>query len=467
VILYQEQVMQIAQVLSNYTLGAADLLRRAMGKKKPEEMAKQRLIFTEGAKSRGVDVNLASSIFDLMEKFAGYGFNKSHSAAYALLAYQTAWLKAHHPAAFMAAVISADMDHTDKVVILVQECQRMGMKVLPPSITESMHKFTAKGHDVIIYGLGAIKGVGEGAAMALIEARQALGERRGLVELCRCLDLRRVNRRVFDALIKSGCFDEWGTERAQLDSVLEKAMLAGGQFHQEVGQARLFDEFDDSHTEDSHAQVKAWSMKQRLLGEKETLGFYLSGHPADRYHHEFQGLLTPCVALATCGLKKVTVCGVLQSVRRIMTKRGKSLAILSVEDGGGAMDCVVFSEVLEASPNAVVTGEVLVIDGELGRDDYNGGVKLTASMLSTIVEWRTHRAKALRLSLSLHDEVHLTQLSTILTHFPGDTEVHLDYRATTAQGVVKLDKHWCVQLLDELIDELIGLLGDERVQVIF
>ena len=208
-------------------------------------------------------------------------------------------------------------------------------------------------------------------------------------------------------------------------------------------------------------------MKQRLLGEKETLGFYLSGHPADRYHHEFQGLLTPLAALATCGLKKVTVCGVLQSVRRITTKRGKSLAILSLEDGGGAMDCVVFSEVLASNPNAVVSGEVMVIDGELGRDDYNGGVKLTASTLSTIVEWRTQRAKAIRVSLSLHDEVHLTRLSAILSHFPGDTEVQLDYRAAKAQGVVKLDKHWCVQLLDELIDELIGLLGDERVRVIF
>ena len=204
VILYQEQVMQIAQILAGYTLGGADLLRRAMGKKKPEEMAKQRSVFVDGARARGVDERLAAHIFDLMEKFAGYGFNKSHSAAYALLSYQTAYLKAHYPAAFMAAVLSADMDHTDKVVTLIDECGHIGLTVRPPDINNSSYAFAMADERTIRYGLGAIKGVGRSAVDAMVEERDARGPYRSLADLCQRVDLSRVNRRVFEALIRSG-----------------------------------------------------------------------------------------------------------------------------------------------------------------------------------------------------------------------------------------------------------------------
>lgn len=280
VILYQEQVMQIAQILANYTLGAADLLRRAMGKKKPEEMAKQREIFLEGAGKRGVANETANFIFDLMEKFAGYGFNKSHSAAYALVAYQTAWLKTHYKAAFMAAVLSADMDNTDKIVIFIQECEQQGLQVLPPSLNTSHYHFTVQDETSLIYGLGAIKGVGESAISCIIAQRQQQGPFSGLFEFCRRLDLRRVNRRVLEALIKSGAMDEWQVDRAVLLASLEKAlkMAEKSQQNQSTGQTDLFSILDEVSLDNDYVKSEPLSLAQRLEGEKEALGLYLSSH---------------------------------------------------------------------------------------------------------------------------------------------------------------------------------------------
>ena len=242
VILYQEQVMQIAQVLAGYSLGAADLLRRAMGKKKPGEMAKQRAVFIDGAAGRGVDAALAGVIFDLMEKFAGYGFNKSHSAAYALLSYQTAWLKAHHPAAFMAAVLSADMDHTDKIVSLIDECRRMGIPILAPHVNDSEHAFTVAEGGAIRYGLGAIKGAGRSAIEALGEARAAQGPFRDLFDLTRRVDQRRLNRRVVEALARAGALDRLGPSRAAILASLDTALQSAEQRLRDrtAGQVDLF-----------------------------------------------------------------------------------------------------------------------------------------------------------------------------------------------------------------------------------
>ena len=276
VILYQEQVMQIAQILAGYTLGGADLLRRAMGKKKPEEMAKQRSVFVSGAVARGVREAQATHIFDLMEKFAGYGFNKSHSAAYALLSYQTAWLKAHYPAAFMAAVLSADMDKTDKIVTLIDECASMGLTVHPPDVNESVYAFRIAGPASIRFGLGAIKGVGESAVQAIIEERDARGPFQSLPDLCRRIDLQRVNRRVFEALIRSGSLDRIGPNRATLSAELERAMHLGEQNSRamSVGQVDLF-----GLSAAENRVVADWSEAQRLAGERETLGPVLERPP--------------------------------------------------------------------------------------------------------------------------------------------------------------------------------------------
>ena len=469
VILYQEQVMQIAQVLANYTLGAADLLRRAMGKKKPEEMAQQRAIFTAGAVARGVTEETATTIFDLMEKFAGYGFNKSHSAAYALLAYQTAWLKAHYPAAFMAAVISADMDNTEKVVILVQECKRMGLTVFPPSIQRAHYRFTVLDERTIVYGFGAIKGVGEAAILSLIEARDRAGPCDGLFDFCRRMDLRRVNRRVLDALIKSGSLDEWGVDRATLQSSLEKAMQQGIQFHQNQGhgQTNLFDDLDEEDDINQAVLCKPWSIKQRLAGEKETLGFYLSGHPADPYQKELGRLVIPIAAMPHSASKKIMICGVLQGVRRVMTKRGKRLAIMTFEDTTGRLDVVAFSEVFEPQEAHAVVGNVLVVEGEIGQDNYTGGVKLTAIALHPIVHMRTRFAACLALTLTSADGPNMPALQALLLSHPGECGVQVRYANDLAKASMNVSTQWRVAPHDALLEQLMELLEPSRVEVCY
>ncbi|MDH5712055.1 MAG: DNA polymerase III subunit alpha, partial [Gammaproteobacteria bacterium] len=292
VILYQEQVMQIAQVLANYTLGGADMLRRAMGKKKPEVMAEQRELFMKGAVARDVDADLATHIFDLMEKFAGYGFNKSHSAAYALLSYQTAWLKAHYPAEFMAAVLSADMDNTDKVVGLIEDCHEQGVEVLPPDINRSIYQFSVPDEKSVLYGLGALKGVGEAALDGIIAERDANGEFVDLYDFCRRSDTRKVNRRVMEALIKSGAMDSLGPNRASLTASLSNAVQLAeqNQKNASVGQDDMFGSSDepDTHASVHIVEVDDWDDETRLSNEKETLGLYLTGHPITRYETELR-----------------------------------------------------------------------------------------------------------------------------------------------------------------------------------
>ena len=322
VILYQEQVMQIAQVLANYTLGAADLLRRAMGKKKPEEMAKQRQIFIEGAVAREVDEELANSIFDLLEKFAGYGFNKSHSAAYALVAYQTAWLKAHYPAEFMAAVLSSDMDNTDKVVTFLDDAKHMQLKVTAPCINEGFYKFTAeKGQ--ILYGLGAVKGVGESAIQNIVDERLANGPYKDLFEFCERIDSKKINRRTLEALIRAGAMDTFNIERASLFLSIDTAMQAADQQSKNalIGQADLFG--NSTETKHEYIAAKPWSEAKRLRGEKETLGTYISGHPILQYKDELSAIVTSQIGkLQVNHEQSVIIAGLVVSMRSMLTKRG-------------------------------------------------------------------------------------------------------------------------------------------------
>jgi DNA polymerase III subunit alpha len=469
VILYQEQVMQIAQVLANYTLGGADVLRRAMGKKKPEEMAKQRVIFTEGATARGIDKSISTAMFDLMEKFAGYGFNKSHSAAYALVAYQTAWLKAHYPAEFMASVISADMDNTDKVEMLVRECKQMELEVKAPSIQNSEYAFTVQDNKTLVYGLGAIKGVGEGAIQSMLEMREVQGPATDLFDLCCQVDLRRVNRRVLDALIKSGSLDAWGVERSVLQASLESAMKSGLEFHasQSSGQGSLFDMFDEADKPVPYLDMKPWGEKQRLTGEKDTLGYYWSGHPARAYHQELGKLITPIGDLGERLVKKARICGLVRGLRRILTKRGKQLMILNVEDGSGTMDAIVFSEVAEVQATPPVAGEILLIDGEVGQDDFNGGVKLTATALHTVPEARARFSKHLALHVTPDDASQFEMLQALLKQYPGPCAVQIHYANGEAKQTLPLARCWGVLPEDGLMDALAELLEPSRVSVCY
>ncbi|GGI78876.1 DNA polymerase III subunit alpha [Legionella impletisoli] len=467
VILYQEQVMQIAQVLANYTLGAADLLRRAMGKKKPEEMAKQREIFTQGAKARGVDADVASHIFDLMEKFAGYGFNKSHSAAYALVAYQTAWLKAHYPAAFMAAVLSSDMDNTDKVVNFILECKQMKIRVLPPSINSSAYEFTVHDENTIRYGLGAIKGVGEAAIHGMVQDRKEAGPYTGLFSFCQRQDLRKVNRRVLEALIKSGAMDAFDVERAVLFESLDNALQAGARYHQNqsIGQTDLFNLLDEKDNTEDYVVCKEWDDKKRLEAEKETLGFYLSGHPAEAYIQEFLGIITPVIHLDPSASKKAYVCGIVKSIRKILTKRGKKLAIISLEDSTGAIDAVAFSELFEEKQASIQTGAVLVIEGEISHDDYSGGVKMLANVLMYLDEARERFAKCLGLKLVPEDAKLLSTLQSVLKANKGGCVVQIEYSNKAASGLLNLGAQWRIKPSDELLTILGELLDKTRVQL--
>ncbi len=467
VILYQEQVMQIAQVLANYTLGAADLLRRAMGKKKPEEMAKQREIFTKGATERGIEKKVSTAMFDLMEKFAGYGFNKSHSAAYALVAYQTAWLKAHYPAAFMASVISADMDNTDKVDLLIRECKSMGLEVKAPSVQHGQHEFTAVGENTLIYGLGAIKGVGEGAIQSILDARTQNGPAKDLFDFCCQIDLRRANRRVLEALIKSGCFDDWGVERATLSASLEQAMQQGAEYHvsQSNGQASLFDLFEEDNQPAPYTVVRNWSAKQRLNGEKETLGFYWSGHPAQVYHDEFGDLVQPIASLNARLTKKVKICGLIRGLRRVMTKRGKQLLILSLEDASGMIDGVAFSEVVDASGMLPTVGEILVVDGELGEDKFTGGLRLTVTHLNTVGQARANFSKHLLLRVTPDNLAQFEPLKALLSQHPGQCAVHINYKNGETEQLLPLPAKFRVLPEDNLLDALTEILTPESVSV--
>ncbi len=353
IILYQEQVMQIAQILAGYTLGGADMLRRAMGKKKPEEMAKQRGTFKEGAEANGVDGELAMKIFDLVEKFAGYGFNKSHSAAYALVSYQTLWLKTHYPAEFMAAVMTADMDNTEKVIGLVDECFRMKLKLLPPDINSGLYRFNVDEDGAIVYGIGAIKGVGEGPIEAIIEARNKGGYFKDLFDFCARLDLKKVNKRVIEKLILSGALDRLGPHRAAMMASLKDAVKAASQHHhaESFGQSDMFGVLTDAPEEVEHkyTQVPKWPEKVWLEGERETLGLYLTGHPVNAYIKEL-AKYTSCRlkdATPTRRDQSLTIAGLVIAARVMTTKRGTRIGLMTLDDRSGRMEVMLFSDALD------------------------------------------------------------------------------------------------------------------------
>ena len=471
VILYQEQVMQIAQVLAGYTLGAADLLRRAMGKKKPEEMANQRTIFTQGALQRGISLEISTAIFDLMEKFAGYGFNKSHSAAYAMIAYQTAWLKAHYPAAFMAAVLSSDMDNTDKVVGFIQECKSMQLNILAPSIQYSGYAFSVVDAQTIRYGMGAIKGLGQAMIEGLIAERSKNGPFLDLFDLCRRVDLRKINHRVLDALIKSGCMDDWQIDRAVLMHNLDNAMTLGALHLQNThsGQGDLFAVLEEDFADNpsTYTPCAPWATMHRLTAEKETLGFYLTGHPVDPYEQEFQAFVQPLVQLPHLRVKKVLICGLINQSKKIQTKKGKSLVILKLEAAQMQVDVVVFSEVIEAFEHPIQNGEIILVDGELGQDDYTGGVRIMATQLYTLEKARMKFARCLRLHLKPSDEKLIPKLKTILQANQGDCVVQICYANDTASATLNLDSAFFVRPGNQLLDFLKETLEPECVTLCY
>ncbi|MCV2885004.1 DNA polymerase III subunit alpha [Aestuariibacter sp. AA17] len=476
IILYQEQVMQIAQEMAGYSLGGADLLRRAMGKKKPEEMAKQRAVFEEGSKGNNIDPQLAMKIFDLVEKFAGYGFNKSHSAAYALVSYQTLWLKAHYPAEFMAAVMSADMDNTDKIVTLVDECNRMGLTILPPDLNAGRYKFTVDEQGRIVYGIGAIKGVGEGPIEAIIEARETQGAFRDLFDFCAKVDLKRVNKRVLEKLVLSGAMDNLGPHRASLMATLPEAIAAADQHAkaESFGQSDMFGLLttEPEEVRQAFSNVPEWPEKVWLDGEKETLGLYLTGHPINQYEAELKHYSSGrLIDLKPMGKDSMsTACGLVLGVRVMVNKKGRRWAIVTLDDKSARMDVRFFPDMYETYEEILQPDRILLISGQVSFDDYSGGNTITARDAMDIVQAREKNAKWIELEVNAQwcEPPQVSKLQAILQQFSGGScPVRMRVLHPDAEVTLALGAQWYVTPEDQLLYELQQFLSKDKVQMQF
>ena len=484
VILYQEQVMQIAQELAGYTLGGADMLRRAMGKKKPEEMAKQRAVFEEGAKGKGVDPQLAMKIFDLVEKFAGYGFNKSHSAAYALVAYQTAWLKVHYSAEFMAAVISADMQNTDKVVTFIDESKNMGLQVLPPDVNVCGYRFTVNPEGHIVYGLGAIKGLGEGPIEAIVNARgDGDGERAfdDLFDFCRRIDLKKINKRSLEALVRAGALDQLGpnrhfNDRATLIATLPDAIAAAEQDarDQEAGMMDLFgggeDDAGAAVTAVSWKPARGWNDEARLNGERDTLGLFLTGHPIDQYETEVRQFVSNRLnALQpTARGEAATVAGLVVALRITRSKRsGERMAFVTLDDKTGRLEVSVFGKTFAQYGERIQKDELLVVRGGVRVDDYSGGFNLIADEVMDMTEARALFARRLRVTVPVREGLPRALDRTLAPYRAmgqgRGVAVALSLDLQEADATLALGTDWNVQPENALVEELRGQFGDSAV----
>jgi DNA polymerase-3 subunit alpha len=494
IMVYQEQVMQMAQIVGGYSLGGADLLRRAMGKKKAEEMAQHRAIFIEGAVRTGTAKELAGNLFDLMEKFAGYGFNKSHAAAYALVAYQTAYLKAHYPAAFMAATLSGDMDNTDKVRIFYVDAlqqsaphkdsgERTRIRVLPPDVNSSAYVFSPVDEQTIAYGLGAIKGTGEAAIGNIVKAREN-GPFKDLFDFCRRVDKRIVNRRTVEALIRAGAFDSTNDHRASLMSSVDAALASADQQARAANQNSLFgDDESDSVLLEKHADVPRWRMREQLAHEKSSLGFYLGGHPYQEYADELAHFikvrlsdLTPQFVGQSNGQGSgsgyasrrsvpVVLAGIVAGLRIQQTRRGR-MAIITLDDGSAQVELTVFNEVFEANRPWIREDELLVVRGKAGLDEYSGNVRVSAEELFDFASARSNFAQ--QLALRCNGNASVAQLKELFTPYrDGKCPVQIHYRNDNASCQLRLGDAWQVTLHDDLLRDLRDLLHEENVKVIY
>ncbi len=471
VILYQEQVMQIAQQLAGFSLGSADLLRRAMGKKKPEEMERQRQIFIDGATDRSVEADTASHIFDLIEKFAGYGFNKSHSAAYALLSYQTAWLKRYYPAQFMSAALSADMEHTDKVVVLVNEAKSLGLTVEPPDVNRGSLQFAVGEGGEVIYGLGAIKGVGEKALENILAERLSNGPYSDLMTFCRRVDSQKVNKKTIEALIFTGAMDAFNPDRAQLHAQLPQAMEAAGQHVANLasGQNDMFGLPVAEQEVKPQEESPGWSPRKRLEMERQSLGFYLTGHPLEHCAAEMNQLVGgPIGQIQPMPERSVTIAGLIQELRTFQNRRGETMAFFQLNDGKNSADVSVFPDLYARSRATLNSGGIVLARGTTGLDDRSGLLSLKAESLWTLDTARKMALTGLVLDLpnTPPQPGFSKKLQTALREFiPGDTSLVIRYPNPDGDRVsIALGDQWRVSPSDLLFEALFQLCGDHGIE---
>ncbi|MBU0622781.1 MAG: DNA polymerase III subunit alpha [Gammaproteobacteria bacterium] len=494
IMVYQEQVMQAAQVVAGYSLGGADMLRRAMGKKKAEEMAEQRSIFVAGAAKNSIDEKKANEIFDTMEKFAGYGFNKSHAAAYSLVAYQTAYLKCHFPAAFMASTMTSEMVNTDKVSFFYQDTLQQGIAILPPDVNSSGFRFAPVDEKTIAYGLGAVKGTGEAAVENIVAARAA-GPFKDLFDFCRRVDKRIVNRRAIEALIRAGAFDgispstsSGQPHRYQMLASLDTALGSAEQHARAANQNSLFGDDESVAMPLQMADVPLWKMREQLAQEKTALGFYLSGHPYQEFAAELSNFvkhkladITPDIITPPSGggggygngggrrnnAKALVLAGMVSGVRILQTRRGK-MAVVTLDDGSAALEVVVFSELFDMNRNWIRDDELLVVNGKAELDAYSGGMRVTADELYDFASARAAFAKRLDINCSMDDRIRVPQLAELLKPYRGGKcPVQINYRNLLGSAPLRLSEDWQVTLPDELLEGLRTLCGAQNVQIAY
>jgi DNA polymerase-3 subunit alpha len=467
IMVYQEQVMQIAQVIGGYTLGGADLLRRAMGKKKQEEMDAQRNIFVAGAEKNGLSRGKATQLFDLMDKFAGYGFNKSHAAAYALLAYQTAYMKQHHPAAFVAANLSAVMDDTDKVRLFHDDGVANGLTILPPDINASEYRFVPVDRKTIRYGLGGVRGTGESAIAAIVEARKA-GPFRDLFDFCKRVDKRIVNRRVVEALVRAGAFDGCDPQRARLFATVGRALEAAEQAERAASQNSLFGEAEAPRGGE-HAYVDAapWDLRQKLLEEKAALGYSLSAHLFSVYERELTGFPRSALARLAAG-ERVWMGGIVIAARTQMTRRGRMMVVM-LDDATAQVEITVFNELFEKHREKLKEDALLVVAGKVQNDDFSGGLRVTAEELLDLDALRARYAARLRIAMNGNSDAKRLQqmLAPYRASGNGGCLVVVSYQNAKAACDVALGDTWRVRPDNKLLDDLGAWLAPENVQVVY
>jgi DNA polymerase-3 subunit alpha len=463
IMVYQEQVMQIAQVIGAYTLGGADLLRRAMGKKKPEEMAEHRVTFVEGAAKTGVPEDRATQLFDLMERFAGYGFNKSHAAAYALVAYQTAFMKAHHPAAFAAANMSSAMDDTDKLRVFFEDARQNGIAILPPDVNASDYRFVPVSRNAVRYGLGGIKGVGEGAILSLIQARHGEGPFASLFDFCLRVDRRLANRRTVEALIRGGALDTLHGERAAMMASVGRAMEGAQQAEANANQASLFG--DDPGAAPSHALAECapWTDEERLTQEKAVLGLYLSGHPFEAAWPRLQGFVKTRLKDLQPARETQVLAGVVVGFRVVMGARGRR-GILQLDDNTAVVEVTVFGETLESSQGHLAEERLVVIEGRASHDEYSDSTRVVADAVFDLDSARARFAR--RMTLKMNGGSDLERLRGLLQpHASGATAIRIDYRNGEAAAQVDLGEDWRVRLTPGLLGALTEWLSAEGIGI--
>ena len=475
VIVYQEQVMQISQIIGGYTLGGADMLRRAMGKKKPEEMAKHRETIAAGAKERGYDPALAEQLFDLMTKFAEYGFNKSHTAAYAVVTYHTAWLKRYHCAAFMAATLSSDMDNTDTVKIFYEDTIANKVKMLGPDVNASQYRFEPVDRETIRYGLGAVKGTGEQAVNVILKAREEGGPFKDLFDFCQRCDKRMVNRRTIEALIRAGAFDSIAPrtagdnpvpDRHKLLATVGVAMDFAEQAERDALQTSLFDIADvaEEHAPE-YVNVRPWDEKTQLMEEKTALGFFFSGHPYNSRKRELSRFIKRPLCRLEPAKEFTFIAGIVVGIRTQMTRRGKMLFV-QLDDGTAMVEVSVFNELFEAERDKIVTDEVLVIEGKVRYDEFSGGNAVVAERLMTLGEARARFAR--HLLLKMNGQSDAAKLKSLLSPFaPGPAPVRVRYRNAVAECEMVLGDTLRVKLDDALLEALNGWLQPDNVEIVY